>query len=191
MRFSELKEEIRMAGLLNDLRYAVRGLLRHPAFTIVAVVTLALGIGANTAVFTLVDGVLVRPLPYPEPQELLAIEHQGREGQDELPISDGLYLLYGEQASSLRVHRHVRRLGDQPDGRRRAGTGPRSVCHTEFLEVLEVPPADGRGFLPEEERPGADPVVVISHGFWQRAFGGDPVGSWANAGYEWGGVGGL
>ncbi len=164
-----------MAGLLNDFRYAVRGLLRYPGFTIVAVVTLALGIGANTAVFTLVDGVLVRPLPFPEPQELLAIEHLGRKGQDELPISSGLYLLYAEQASSLES---IAMYAGAEINLMIAGEPERipvQVVTPSFFEVLGVPSADGRGFLPEEERPGADPVVILSHGFWQRALGGDPA----------------
>jgi predicted permease len=168
-----IKEEIRMAGLLNDFRYALRGLLRHPAFTIVAVATLALGIGANTAVFTLVDGVLVRPLPYPAPEELLSIEHLGREGQDELPISSGLYLLYDEQASSLASIAMYAgseinlMIGEEPE------RIPVQYVTPSFFDVLQVAPTEGRGFLPEEERSGEEPVVILSHGLWERAFGGD------------------
>jgi putative ABC transport system permease protein len=171
----EMKEEVRMAGLLNDLRYAVRGLLRHPAFTIVAVLTLALGIGANTAVFTLVDGVLIRPLPFPEPEGLVSLEHLGREGQDELPMSDGLYLLYGEQSSSLGTIALYASseinlmIGDEPE------RVPVQYVTPSFFEVLQVSPTDGRGFLPEEELPDADPVVILSDGFWRRAFGADPA----------------
>lgn len=170
----ELKEEWRMTGLLNDLRYAVRGLVRYPAFTVVAVVTLALGIGANTAVFTLVDGVLLRPLPFQEPEELLSIRHLGREGQDQLPISDGLYLLYKEQAASLEgialsVPTEINILvGDEPE------RVPIQVVTPSFFEVLGVAPTLGRGFLPEEELPGAEPVVIISDGFWRGSFGADP-----------------
>ena len=163
-----------MTGLLNDLRYALRGLFRHPAFTAVAVLTLALGIGANTAVFTLVDGVLIRPLSFPDPEGLISLQHLGREGQDELPISDGLYLLYREQASSL-------------DGiAMYAGTAMNLVSGGEpervpvqavtpgFFDVLGVSPVLGRAFLPEEELPGAEPVAILSHGLWERTFGGDP-----------------
>lgn len=169
-----MKEELRMAGLLKDLRYALRGLIRNPAFTIVAVLTLALGIGANTAVFTLVDGVLVRPLPYGAPEELLSIEHLGREGQDELPISSGLYLLYAEQASSLASIAMYAgsEINLMIEGE--AERVPVQYATPSFFEVLGVQPTEGRGFLPEEERPGGDPVVILSHGLWQRAFGGDP-----------------
>ncbi len=163
-----------MTGLLNDLRYAIRGLVRYPAFTIVAVVTLALGIGANTAVFTLVDGVLLRPLPFQDPDELVSIEHLGREGQDQLPISDGLYLLYKEQAASLKgiamaVPTEINILvGDEPE------RVPIQVVTPGFFEVLGVSPGVGRGFLTEEELPGAEPVVVLSDGLWRGSFGGDP-----------------
>ena len=90
-----------MTGLLNDMHFAVRGLLRYPGFTLIAGATLALGIGATTAVFTLVDGVLLAPLPFDEADRLVAIQHLGREGRDELPMSTGLYLLYADQAPSL------------------------------------------------------------------------------------------
>src|SRR5688572_22890242 len=90
-----------MTGTWNDFRFAVRGLFRSPGFTSVAVLTLALGIGANTAVFTLVDGVLLSPLPVSEPERLIRISHLGRDGQDQLPVSTGLYLLYDRELRSI------------------------------------------------------------------------------------------
>ena len=85
----------------DDLKYAVRRLVRSPGFTFVAVLSLALGIGANTAVFTLVDGVLLSPLPYHDADELVSIRHIGRDGEDQLPMSQGLYGLYREQARAI------------------------------------------------------------------------------------------
>jgi predicted permease len=170
---AEMKEEMRMTGVLNDLRYAVRGLIKHPAFSVVAVVTLALGIGANTAVFTLVDGVLIRPLPFSEPQELISIRHLGREGQDRLPISEGLFLLYKEQASSLEGIAMFSPaavnilVGEEPERVAIQAVTP------SFFEVLGSSPVVGRGFLPEEELPGGEPVVILSDGLWQESFGGD------------------
>ena len=167
-----------MTGFLNDLRYALRGLVKRPAFSSVAVLTLALGIGATTAVFTFVDGVLIRPLPFADSQDLISIQHQGREGRDELPISDGLYLLYKEQASSLGgiamyVPTAVNLLvGDEPE---RAAI---QVVTPSFFDVLRVSPAAGRGFLPEEELPGAEPVVVISTACG-RSRSGETFRSWA------------
>ncbi|HSG50346.1 MAG TPA: ABC transporter permease, partial [Longimicrobiales bacterium] len=97
----EKKEMMTMTGLFNDLRFAARSLMRYPAFTAVAVLTLGLGIGANTAVFTLVDGVLLRPLPFRDADQLLSLRHQGRDGQDQLPMSSGLYLAYRESVRTL------------------------------------------------------------------------------------------
>ncbi|MGD8360986.1 MAG: ABC transporter permease [Gemmatimonadota bacterium] len=164
-----------MTGVLNDLRVALRSLGRYPAFTAVAVLTLALGIGANTAVFTLVDGVLLRPLPFPDSDRLVSIQHEGREGADQLPISDGLYLLYRDQASSLDeigmfVPSEVNLVaGDEPERLQIQMVTPG------FFRILGVPPVLGRTFLPEEELPESEPVVVLSDGLWQRAFGGDPA----------------
>lgn len=172
--FMEMKEDWRMTGLLNDLRFAFRGLVKNPAFSIVAVITLALGIGSTTSVFTFVDGVLIRPLPFSESQELVSIQHQGREGRDALPISPGLYLLYKEQASSLgeiamSYPTAVNLLvGAEPE---RASI---RVVTPGFFEVLRVSPVVGRAFLPEEELPGSEPVAVISDALWQESFGGDP-----------------
>ena len=170
----EKKEDVRMAGFANDLRYALRSLVRNPVFTAVAILTLALGIGVNTAVFTLVDGVLIRPLPFGEPQELLSIQHLGRDGQDEPPISPGLYLLYKEQVSNLEAiamyapSERTMLVEGQPE------RVPVQVVTPSFFDVLGIPPAQGRAFLSEEESPGSEPVVILSHGFWQRSFGGDP-----------------
>lgn len=170
----EKKEDVRMAGFLNDLRYAVRGLARNPIFTAVGVVTLALGIGANTAVFTLVDGVLIRPLPFEASEQLLSVRHLGRDGQDELPISPGLYLLYADQVSSMEAvtmfysTAQTMVLGEEPERVRMQAVTP------SFFHVLGVQPALGRAFLPEEELPEAEPVAILSHGLWHRSFGGSP-----------------
>ena len=92
---------MKMVGLLTDLRLALRALARSPGFALVAVVTLTLGIGATTAVFTLVDGVILQPLPYPDPGELVSVSHEARGGEDRLPMSAGLHRLYSDQASSF------------------------------------------------------------------------------------------
>ncbi|MGD8360983.1 MAG: ABC transporter permease [Gemmatimonadota bacterium] len=171
----EKKEEVRMSGFPNDLRYAVRGLMRSPGFALVAILTLALGIGANTAVFTLVDGVLIRPLPFEEPGQLLSIRHSGREGRDALPMSDGLYLLYQREVSSLEsiaLYRSTEMnmvAGDAPE--RVQG----QVVTPSFFDVLRAQPVMGRSFLPEESQPGAEEVTILSDGLWKRAFGSDPA----------------
>ena len=156
-----------MTGLWNDLRFALRGLARSPGFTVVAVVTLTLGIGATTAVFTLVDGVILEPLPFPDPDELVSVRHEGRGGEDQLPMSAGLYLLYADQAGSFEsVAMYqptvVNLLGDG-DPERIAG----SAATPSFFSVLGVGAALGRGLVAEDGVPEAEPVVVLSHAFWQ------------------------
>jgi putative ABC transport system permease protein len=175
----ERREAVRMTGLGKDLRVAVRGLIRKPGFTAITVLTLALGIGATTAVFTLLDGVLLRPLPFPESDELLSLQHLGRDGQDELPISPGLYLLYRDQARTLEsialYNATVGNLVVDGEPERVAG----QVVTPSFFTTLEATPAHGRTFVEEEGRPGGAPVIVLSDELWRSRFGGAPsiVGS--------------
>jgi predicted permease len=172
--FWERKETMKMTGLLNEIRFALRSLLRYPTFTLIAVTTLALGIGANTAVFTLVDGVLLSPLPFDEPDELIALNHLGREGRDQLPMSTGLYLLYREQASSLdEVGLYgpttVTLVADgQPERIEAQAVTP------SFFSVLRAEASAGRTFLEEEGVPEAERVALLSDGLWRSHFGGDP-----------------
>jgi len=171
----EGKETMKMTGLLNDVRYAVRSLLRHPTFTAIAVITLALGIGASTAVFTLVDGVLLSPLPFEDSEQLIAIEHQGREGRDALPMSTGLYNVYGEHASSLEsialYSRTTVNLIADGDPQRIRG----QVVTPSFFHVLGVDAAMGRTFLADEGAPDGERVVILSDGFWRNDLGADPA----------------
>ena len=166
---------MRMTGLFNDLRFALRALVRSPGFTVVAVVTLMLGIGATTAVFTLVDGVILKPLPYPDSGELVSVQHEGRGGEDRLPISAGLYLLYGDQAGSfesIAMHRGtvVNLMGDG-DPERILG---RSVTPS-FFPVLGVDAVVGRALTAEDGERDAEPVVVLGHALWRSHFGADPA----------------
>jgi putative ABC transport system permease protein len=163
-----------MPGLLTDFRLAVRGLLRHPAFTAIAIVTLSLGIGANTAVFTLVDGVLISPLSFDDPGALVSIQHEGRDGANALPISDGLYVLYSDQVASLAAigmyaGTAVTLIGDGGPERIRA-----QAVTPSFFDVLKVQAVFGRTFTPEEGAPDGEPVVILSHGMWRTDFGGVP-----------------
>ncbi len=169
----ERQETMKMTGLLNDLRHAVRSLFRHPAFTTIAIITLALGIGANTAVFTLIDGVLLSPLPFDDPEQLIAIQHQGREGRDALPMSTGLYNVYREHASSIESialfsGTTVNLISDGDPQR----IGGQAVTPS-FFEVLGVEAAIGRTFLEEEGAPDGEQVIILSDGFWRNDLGGD------------------
>jgi predicted permease len=163
-----------VSGILNDLRFALRGLLRYPGFTAVAALTLALGIGANTAVFTLVDGVLIRPLPYRDADRLVSLEHLGREGRDELPMSQGLYITYGEHARSLESlglygGTAVNVVNEGDAQRMRA-----DVVTPSFFRVLGVDAALGRTFVDSEGALDGELAVILSDGLWRAAFGADP-----------------
>lgn len=170
----EKKETMTMSGMFNDLRFALRSLMRYPAFTGITVLTLALGIGANTAVFTLVDGVLLSPLPFDGADDLIAIEHQGREGRDALPMSQGLYGLYREQANSLDgIAMHVRSAVNLiSDGEPERITV--QAVTPGFFEVLRVEPALGRSFTDVEGTPDGPQVTILSDGLWRERFGADP-----------------
>jgi predicted permease len=163
-----------MTPLFADLRFALRTLVRYPTFSAVAVLTLALGIGANTAVFTLVDGVLLSPLPFEDSDELIAIRHLGRGGADQLPMSTGLYALYREQASSIE---EIALYGPAAPNLVTNGEAERVAAQTatpSFFDVLGVEAALGRTFSEEEGAPGAEPVVILSDGLWRDAFGAEP-----------------
>jgi len=162
-----------MSPLLADLRFALRTLLRHPTFSVVAILTLALGIGANTAVFTLVDGVLLSPLPFRDSEDLVAVRHVGRGGADQLPMSTGLYALYREQAASIEeIGLYAPAAPNlNVDGEAQRVIG--QAVTPSFFTVLGVEAALGRTFTEEEGLPDADPVVILSDGLWRDSFGGD------------------
>lgn len=163
-----------MTGLFNDLRFAVRSLGRHPSFAFIAVLTLALGIGATTAVFTLVDGVMLSPLPFDEPDQLVSLQHQGRDGRDELPMSQGLYVVYRDRSNALdgiALHA-LTAVNLMRDGE--PERTPAQVVTPSFFGVLGVDALLGRTFTEDEGAPGADPTVILSHGFWETGFARDP-----------------
>jgi predicted permease len=162
-----------MNGLLADLRFALRNLVRHPTFAGVAVLTLALGIGANTAVFTLVDGVLLSPLPFEEPDELLEIRHVGRGGADQLPMSTGLYALYREQAPGIEEIALFAPAMPNLVTEDIVERIPAQTVTPSFFTVLGVGATLGRTFSEAEGAPDGDPVVVLSDGLWRDTFGAD------------------
>jgi putative ABC transport system permease protein len=177
-----VKEEIRTAGwestletLWQDLRYGFRVLRKNPGFTAVAVITLALGIGANTAIFSVVYAVLLRPLPYEEPGRLVMVWTTEGDSTGTFPASGPDYLDWKSQ-------NHV--FEGLAAGTEAAGnlTGAGEPLHLQgfeasrdIFEVLGVQPLIGRGFLPGEDQAGRNHVVVLSYGLWQRGFGGDPT----------------
>jgi putative ABC transport system permease protein len=162
-----------MATLSHDIRYASRLLLKRPGFAAVAILALALGIGANTAIFSVVNAILLRPLPFKESDRLVWFwEVQPR--LDRAPFSPADFLDYQAQNQSFEDVTAFRRQsfnltgGDQPE----RITG--AVVSANFFSILRAAPAQGRSFLPEDGAAGAARVAVVSHGFWQNRYGGDP-----------------
>ncbi|HLK64037.1 MAG TPA: ABC transporter permease [Bryobacteraceae bacterium] len=162
----------------RDLRHGFRALMRNPGYCAVAVLALALGIGPNTAIFTMVNAVLLKPLPVPEPHRVVMIWGTIlKSGFDQLPVSAADYLDWKKQATSFE---HMAAAFTIPEyGLNVSGAGePERVsaatASQEFLPALGIKPIAGRNFMPDEDRPGGTPVVLISNAFWQRRFHSDP-----------------
>jgi putative ABC transport system permease protein len=162
-----------METLWQDLRYGARMLARNPGFTTVAVLTLALGIGANTAIFSVVNAVLLRPLPFDHPDRIVTLGEKTKDGNR---MNVG-YATYVDWQTESRTFEHLAAyrwwdpslIGEGPPERL---SGLR--VSQPFFSILGVQPALGRDFLPDEDRPDNSRVVILSHGLWQRRFGGDP-----------------
>jgi len=163
---------------LQDIRYAFRMLLKRPGFTVIVVLTLALGIGANTTIFSAIDAVLLNPLPYKNPERLLVVwetnKQLGPEMWDRNEAAIGNFL---DWRSHNQIFDQLGALFDTDMNLTGAGEPQRiksCVVTTNFFQVLGVQPMLGRSFLPEAETPGSPFTVIISHDLWQRQFGSDP-----------------
>jgi putative ABC transport system permease protein len=162
-----------LRDLAQDVRYAWRSLCRAPAFTIVAVATLALGIGANAAMFNVLNTFLIRPLPYPQPDRLVRIFRTSIHSQS-WPHSSANVLDYRDRNTVFEFVAPYNALRQSltSDGQAAEGLVGLSVT-ADFFPALGVPAAHGRWFTAEEDKPGADQVAVLSDAFWRRRFGGD------------------
>ena len=162
--------------VLHELRGAVRGFVRQPAFTLVAVLTLALGIGAAVAIFSVFHAVVLRPLPFHEPSRLVSIWEQNPErGWHQAQVAAANYLDWRESAESFTDMAAYNDWFDEKvllqDGEPMVVLG--SEVTGDFFEVLGVPPAEGRVFDERHTWAGSEPAVVLSHGFWSRQFGAE------------------
>ncbi|HWB41187.1 MAG TPA: ABC transporter permease [Gemmatimonadales bacterium] len=162
-------------AIRRDVRYAVRSLLRSPAFTAIAVLTLALGIGANTAIFSVVYSVLLRPLAYGEPEQLISIRsaYAGSGAQD-IPSSQPEYNDYRAEIESLQDLAAVYPISINLTGLGEPRRIQAAVVSDNYFRLLGVAPALGRDFTPEDDRGQIGYVVIISHELWRQGFAGDP-----------------
>jgi putative ABC transport system permease protein len=163
-----------MQTLWQDLRYGARMLLKNPGFTAIAIITLALGIGANAAIFSVVNTVLLRPLPFKDPDRLMWIRETWLPKFPEFSVSPGNFLDWKKQNTVFErlvafngLSFNMVGMGDPEQIRGMKVTDG-------FFATLGAQPQLGRDFSPEEDQPGRDNVVILSYGLWQRRFGGDP-----------------
>jgi predicted permease len=163
-----------VASIAHDLRYAFRSLLKSPGFTLIAILTLALGVGANTAVFSLISAVLLRPLPYPQPNRLVLVwESAPFFGLRDSPVAPANYADWKarsrsfEQIGAMEWHAYRLNVDGMPDIAVGAVTTP------EVFRALRISPMLGRIFNDEENRAGAAKVAIVSHGFWRSRLGSD------------------
>ena len=160
-----------MQAVWRDIRYSIRMLLKKPGFTLIAVTTLALGIGACTAIFSVVDGVLLRSLPYPEAERIVQLREINTSGKP-IQFAEPNFLDLRSRSRTLEsVAQYSGGLTTITGGSEPARANTFSVS-ADFFRVLGTPPLLGRTFVAEENQQGAAPVAVISYGFWQRMLGG-------------------
>jgi len=160
--------------LARDLAYATRMLRRNPGFAATVVLTLGLGIGATTAIFTVVNAVLLRPLPYPEPDRLVYIAMSFGEPGDHVFSYTMDYPAWKNHSRTLSQMAGYMRFQANFTGGGEAERITGAYATRSLFPLLGVQPMMGRTFTPEEDRPGGPPVAILSHAFWKRRFGGDP-----------------
>jgi putative ABC transport system permease protein len=158
----------------QDLRYALRTMRRSPGFTAAAVLSLALGIGANTAIFTFVNAALLKPLPYPHPGRIVALVERFPKGSGTALVHPRSFIEWHDRARSFEALAIAQAIPVNAEG----DDGPEQVAGlwatSELFRVFGVWPSLGRAFMDQETRPGASSVVILSRGYWQRRFGSDP-----------------
>jgi len=162
-----------METLIQDMRYGARQLMRQPGFTLVAVLTLALGIGANTAIFSVVHAVLLRPLPYFQPERLVVLSETTRDG-DEMGVAYPNFEDWRQRARSFSAMASYRDQSFNLTGIEPPLHLQGRMVNANFFGLLGVRPERGRLFTEQDDHLGAERTVLFSHGLWQERFGGDP-----------------
>jgi putative ABC transport system permease protein len=160
--------------IAQDARYAIRGLYKSPAFALTAVLSLALGIGANTAIFTVVDGVLLKPLPFPQPDRLVQVwESKPAAGYFRNVVNGLNFLDWRERTQSFTDMAAISQVPSDLTGVGEPVVLSNEAVSPQFFSILGVAPALGRTFTAEEGQPGRDATVILSYRLWQSRFGGD------------------
>ncbi|HXP61064.1 MAG TPA: ABC transporter permease [Dongiaceae bacterium] len=167
-----------MNRIIQDIRFAARMLIKNPGFSAVVVLTLGLGIGINTAIFSLVNAVLLRPLPYPEPERLVVVQKDWKSSfaHDRVLLSrlDTREVLAWQESNGAFSQQTAYEIEEATlTGRDAAESVSCGRVAASFFSMFGAAPSLGRAFLPEEDRPGGPPVALLSHRLWQRRFGGD------------------
>jgi putative ABC transport system permease protein len=173
MELIERKGGIRMESLSQDLRFGARSLTKQPSFLALALITLSLGIGANTVIFSVVNTVLLRSLPYKDAGRLVAV-WEGQNKMDQSSFSPAEFLDYQAQNRSFTEMSAYRSMRFTLTGQEEPEQLDGMIVSANFFSLLGVPPEGGRVFQPEDGRAGAPRVAVISHDFWRQRFGSDP-----------------
>jgi putative ABC transport system permease protein len=162
-----------MNSMFKDIQYGVRGLLKHPGFTSIVVITLALGIGASTAIFSVVDSVLLRRLRYANAERIVAIQEVNPDGK-RIQTTSGNFLDWRAQNT---VFQHLSAIRQSPVNLALADQAERvdlAQTNADFFDVFGLTPTYGRLFIPQDEQAGHQPVAVVSDSLWRRRFGADP-----------------
>jgi predicted permease len=164
-----------MENFIRDIRFAARGLLKKPAFTAIAVLTLALGIGANTAIFSVVNAVLLRPLAIKDPERVMTFWHSApAKGLEHLDLNDALFAYYRDRTRTFQGLAAFETGNFSITGGGEPEVVPAAIVTFNYFEVLGREPLYGRTFTAQEDTPGNNHVALLSYALWQRRFGGNP-----------------
>ena len=165
-----------MGDFGKDLRYAIRSLLKSPGFAMVVILTLALGIGANTGIFSVVENILLRPLPYPEPEQLLEISDAYLPKLPKASVAAGDFADWRRAAKSISALEacSVLSYGSNLTGDGEPQRVQTTYATAGFFPMLGIRPVAGRGFFPEEDKTGNGSIAILSHELWQSRYGADP-----------------
>src|SRR5947207_9155040 len=164
-----------MESFKTELKQVLRRLGRAPLFTVITLVTLAAGVGANILVFSVLEGVLLKPLPYPKPDELVGVWHTAAGlNIDNLNMSPSDYFIYREQGQTFQDIGLYQGDTDSITGTAEPEQVEALDVTDATLPLLGIPPMLGRTFTKQDDLPGAPDTVILSYGYWQRKFGSDP-----------------